>query len=547
MHILLFKNSLFNFQKLVDETPEAKFIIVDSDDNLPQTIKHGAIFMILAHIEDRGLEAALTRSKIPSHIPCLLLISGKTLPDLAQKNSPRLLDHLFLPVDNKLLENKIQFLKKVYQQGQKLVTVTEELTSTKEQLTDYLQSVEEHSNYLDLLSNRDGLTGLYNRHHFAKTLQHEYLRTMEEGEDLSLLLLNIDYFNETNKKHGIGFGDFVLNELGARLTQNNRSSDTCFRYSGEEFIVLMPATNLESATAIAENLLNACKDKAFNNGVTSKTITCSIGVASCNAHSPEDHEELIAMADQALYFSKSEGRDRVSAYRSLSDSPLNSSDKNFINLKKTLARILNKTRSSTINSLQLLAKDVAPEENLKNIEATKQYIQLLCEHLRLPAAIIDTFKNAITLHTSIHHLLHSDIINKRDSLSKDDKSIIQDFPYKLMEVTQLFDYFSNERTILLHHGEHYDGSGYPEGLHGDAIPLGARIFNLIDALVAMGSDRPYRPKLQPKEILNELVKFSGSQFDPFLVLKLIDVIEEHALLVLEESDFSQARNLLLRS
>lgn len=539
MHTLLFENSLFNSHLILDELSDTTVSLVDSMDKLEKLIRRDDITTIFMHADDTRFEMVLQQTSHVPHIPILLMVSSKTVSTRSTKEYPdRLMDYVQLPYSQEFLKQKLSFLEKICQQQKELIT-------TREQLASYQKSFEEHNTYLDLLSNRDGLTGLFNRHHFSKTLQHEFLRAMEEDEDLSLLLLNIDYFNEINKSLGIGFGDLVLNELAARLTQNKRTTDTCFRYSGEEFIVLMPSTEVTTAAAFAENLLRACSEKKYSDGISSKNITCSIGVASTKSHCPEDHEELIAMADQALYFAKSEGRNRVSLYHSLNDSPLNSSDKNFINLKKTLSRILDKTRSSTINSLQLLARDVAPEENQEHIKLTKQYIELLCEHLRLPPSISDTFKNAITLHTSIHHLLHSEIIHKKEKLSKEDKSTIHDFPYKIMEVTQLFDYFSNERTILLYHGEHYDGSGYPEGLHGDAIPLGARIFNLIDALVAMGSERPYRPKLQPKEILNELVKYSGSQFDPFLVLKVIDVIEIHGLLDLEESDFSQARRLLL--
>jgi diguanylate cyclase (GGDEF)-like protein len=548
MHILLLQNSLIDSQKIINDLKNTAITSAISLDDFLQAAQQYEITTIIMHAEDTLLKDALHRTQNNHIIPFLLLLSEKRNFQLTANSHPgRFIDYLQPPFSKELLDQKLCFLNRLYEQGKLLEISINELSSTNEQLATYHKSIEDHSSYLDLLSNRDGLTGLYNRQHFAKTLQHEYLRATEENEDLSLLLLNIDYFNETNKTLGIGFGDFVLNELAARLTQNRRQSDTCFRYSGEEFIVLMPATDLTTATEVAENLLNACRGKSFNNGISERNITCSIGVASIKAHRPEDHEELITMADQALYFAKSEGRNRISVYRSLSDSPLNTSDKNFINLKKTLSRILDKTRSSTINSLQLLAKDVTPEENQKHLKLTKQYIQLLCEQLKLPPSIVDTFKNAITLHTSIHHLLHSDIIQKSDPLTKDDHNTIHDFPYKIMEVTQLFDYFSNERTILLYHGEHYDGSGYPEGLQGDSIPLGARIFNLIDALVAMSSDRPYRKKLPPKEILNELVRYSGTQFDPFLVLKVIDVIEVHGLLDLEECDFSQARGLLIKS
>ncbi len=546
MEILLFNSGLFDSEEIMACTGNATFHPVKSWKTLSREISKQDISLVIVHEHQEGLNVALKNNALPPQIPFLVLCPKASVPTWLRVNeSPHLVDILHLPIDKHQLSNKISFLYQVHKQGLKLSETKETINNLQDKLNGYQKSIEDHSRYLNLLSDRDGLTGLFNRRYFTKILHREYQRAMEEEEDFSLLLLNIDYFNEINKSSGMEYGDFILNELAARLTQNNRPTDTCFRYSGEEFIILMPTTDLKTAHEVAENLRLICKDKPFNNGQIQKKITVSLGVSSLRANAPADHEELIAMADQALYYAKSEGRDRVMIYRSLSSSPLSPTDKNFVNLKKTLSRVLDKTRSSTINSLRLLAKDAAPEENQSHLKLTKKYVELLCEHLRLPPSIIETFKNAITLHTSIHHLLHADIIKKTESLSKNDRVTIHDFPYKLMEVTQLFDYFSNERTILLYHGEHYDGSGYPEGLSSDAIPLGARMFNLVDSLVAMSSDRPYRPKLHPKEILKELVTSAGAQFDPFLVVKLIDVIEQNSMLDLDEKDLSKARDTLL--
>ncbi len=546
MQILLLNSGLFDCQWFLTEKLDADFLLVDSCQDLVREFSRRDIALLIVHSEQEGMDDVIQNEIIPPQTPLLILCPGDSLPAwMRARSDSQLVDWLQLPLARQAVFDKIHFLFQVHAQAQTLENYKIEREALNNQLDEYQKSIQHHSEYLNLLSNRDGLTGLFNRRHFAKILHREYQRVMEEDDDLSLLLLNIDYFNEINKSSGLGYGDFVLNELSARLTKNNRATDTCFRYSGENFIVLMPSTDLDTAMETAEKLRSICKDKPFDNGQIKKKLTISIGISSLRVHQPNDHEELITMADQALYIAKAEGRDRVAAYRSAKHSTLSSSEKNFISLKKTISRILDKTRTSAISSLQLLAKDAAIEEHQNHIEQTKKYVQIFCEHLRLPPSIIETFKNAITLHTSIHHLLHTDIICKKNSLSNDDRQTINDFPYKLVEVTQLFDYFSNERTILLYHGERFDGSGYPEGLRGDAIPLGSRIFNLVDALVAMNSDRPYRPKLPPQQILAELVKYAGRQFDPFLVLKLIDVIEKNDLFDLDEQDYAKARKGLL--
>jgi HD-GYP domain-containing protein (c-di-GMP phosphodiesterase class II) len=98
--------------------------------------------------------------------------------------------------------------------------------------------------------------------------------------------------------------------------------------------------------------------------------------------------------------------------------------------------------------------------------------------------------------------------------------------------------------VLLCQGEHYDGSGYPEGLAGEEIPLAARIFSLADGLAAMSSDRPHRKRLNPPEILRELEKGAGTQWDPTLVLLTLDILREHHFFPLDEALLSQTRLLV---
>jgi HD-GYP domain-containing protein (c-di-GMP phosphodiesterase class II) len=267
--------------------------------------------------------------------------------------------------------------------------------------------------------------------------------------------------------------------------------------------------------------------------VEERLITISVGIVSLWDHRPDDPDEFITMAERALFLAKAEGRDRVVAYRPLAENPPNASHQSIIFLKETLAKIFEKTRTSAISSLQLLAKDIAGEKNKHHIKNVKTYVELLGQHMNLADPIIQTFKNAFTLHSSIRFLLHNEMINKVERFSPGDREIMNDFPYKINEITKLFDYFSNERDVLLHHGERYDGSGYPEGLKGTEIPLGARIFGIVDALAAMGADRPHRKRLEPAEIIEELTNEAGKQFDPYLVIKILETIKVHQLLEIE--------------
>jgi HD-GYP domain-containing protein (c-di-GMP phosphodiesterase class II) len=115
-------------------------------------------------------------------------------------------------------------------------------------------------------------------------------------------------------------------------------------------------------------------------------------------------------------------------------------------------------------------------------------------------------------------------------------------PHKLHELMAPFDFFAKERSILLRHHENYDGNGYPEGLKGDDIPIGARIFSIVDAFVAMTSPRVYRRRFTDDEAVLELAAYAGTQFDPILVDAFIDTIKESNLFDFSGATIAAAKN-----
>jgi diguanylate cyclase (GGDEF)-like protein len=392
------------------------------------------------------------------------------------------------------------------------------------------QSMKQHSDFLDVLASRDGLTGLYNRRHLNKVLTREFDSATDRQTELSLLILDLDFFDELNQNAGRSYGDFVLNDFAARLTSMTTPKGICFRFSGEVFVALLPDIGQEEAVAIAESIRRNLAEKPFVRGTEQHQVTASAGVASLIEHQPNDPDHFITMAERALFIAKSEGRNRVVGFRLAERSGTNTSQQNVAQVKATLSKTLDKTKKSAIESLQLLAKDIAGKENQAHIKTVRRYVELIGEHMNLPEPLIRTFKNAITLHTSIRLLLHNEMIKKRQEFSSDEREVMNDFPYKLLELTELFDFFQGERSILLHHAERFDGFGSPEGLKGDEIPLGARFFALVDALAAMNADRPYRKRLPPEDIIAQLTEGAGAQFDPDLVSRALQVIAKHRLL-----------------
>lgn len=391
----------------------------------------------------------------------------------------------------------------------------------------------------------DELTGLYNRHSMGEILEKEYTRALRYQTDLSCLLVDIDYFKVVNDTFGHIFGDFILRKFSACLKRKARKHDFVFRYGGEEFMILLPNTDLDGARSVAEKIRSVCESKTYKDGANVTIATVSIGVASVKHHQPSESKELIAFADKALYRAKSEGRNRVSVY--MKDSPTQSIEgkmsgtRDFGYLKENISSILEKTKKASIQSLCLMVQNLGASQYQKHNHQVIQYIRLIGERFNLPPSIMESFKNAALLHDNFKILLKKTLKRKSKGLKTRNKIEIESHPDMMAELTELFNFFANERSLLQHHHENFDGSGYPVGLKGNEIPLGARIFAIVDAMVAMLSERPFRKSLPPEKVIEEFADNAGRQFDPKLVFMLFDIIKKQGLLSVPEAVLMKAK------
>lgn len=133
------------------------------------------------------------------------------------------------------------------------------------------------------------------------------------------MMLDLDLFKEVNDTCGHPFGDLVLKGTAEQILHEARGTDTVARYGGEEFAVLLPNTDLEGATSIAERIRARAQGYTHQDKDIAMRVTISIGVASNRTHSPERPEELLAFADRALYRAKRAGRNKVITYSELAE------------------------------------------------------------------------------------------------------------------------------------------------------------------------------------------------------------------------------------
>jgi len=169
---------------------------------------------------------------------------------------------------------------------------------------------------IERISQHDGLTGLFNHRVFEERLQQEVGRRSRTLKPLSLLMIDIDHFKQFNDSFGHQAGDAVLRQLSDILRQQSRSDtiDVCCRYGGEEFSIIMPEQELHNAVKVAERIRATVEHHNFiikgNNSPS--LVTISLGVAALSGEDDCSPEELLKKADEALYLSKRNGRNRVS-------------------------------------------------------------------------------------------------------------------------------------------------------------------------------------------------------------------------------------------
>jgi two-component system cell cycle response regulator len=181
------------------------------------------------------------------------------------------------------------------------------------QISSTLKHVQRFSSVKDMAL-YDTLTKLYNRRGFEERFAMEAQRAFYSLTPLSTVIVDIDHFKRVNDTFGHPEGDKVLCEIASVLKTCVRKMDTVARYGGEEFILMLPQAGLEEASMIAERIRRQVEERRFDVGKAHIQMTVSLGISNFPEHRPRTKEDLVRMADIALYDAKRSGRNRVCVF-----------------------------------------------------------------------------------------------------------------------------------------------------------------------------------------------------------------------------------------
>ena len=378
----------------------------------------------------------------------------------------------------------------------------------------YVDLRKKHIDSLKDMVNIDGLTGLYNHRYFYDYLSEQTSVSKNGGYDLSLLFIDIDNFKYYNDLYGHPQGDEVLRTIADIMKNTVQEGAFIARYGGEEFTILLPQVGEDMAIKEAEKLRRAVHDHYFEGqkNLPGGSLTISVGVSTFPAKAKTD-AELLKSADEACYRAKFFYKNRVEAYHSILEE-----------LQDDVYGI----GGDTITSIKTLIAVINAKDKYTygHVERVVFYSAMMADKLRLDIADKKTLIYSAYLHDIGKINISEEILMKSEPLTKEEWEILKDHPKKAVEIIENINSLKNMVPIILQHHEKYDGTGYPNKLKGEEINYLARVLTVVDSFDAMTSIRPYQQKKTYLQAINELLKCSGTQFDPEIVKDFIIAVDE---------------------
>lgn len=346
-------------------------------------------------------------------------------------------------------------------------------------------NLEKRNKELSNIAIYDTLTGVYNRSYFESTISR---LDKEDQLPIAIIIGDVNGLKLVNDAFGHLKGDMLLKKIVEILKDSCREEDIIARIGGDEFVIILPSSDADRAEKVIERIRENCNRTDF------EPIKPSISLGFSVRYSKDQlMTDIFKEADDYMY------------KRKLLESK--------------------STRSSIIESLQKTLEETTFEtrEHAKRLEILS--IQLGKE-LRLPENNLDDLLLLAMLHDIGKIAIPKEILTKSGKLSEREWNIIKRHPEIGYQIAISSPELRGIAQLILSHHERWDGTGYPQKLKEKEIPLLARIVSIVDSFDAMTQDRSYHEGITKDEALKEIKRCAGTQFDPYIVERFINIMKE---------------------
>ncbi|MDP2934860.1 MAG: diguanylate cyclase, partial [Dehalococcoidia bacterium] len=367
----------------------------------------------------------------------------------------------------------------------------------------------------------DEVTGFFNHRYFLERLEEETGRALRYTQQFALLLCDVDSFKFLNDTYGHRAGDVALRSIAMHMRKSLRETDLAFRYGGDEFAVILPNTEAQGATAVAERMrqgiLNAA---AFVPGVSQARITLSVGIASFLLDGITGNQ-IIDEADTALRRAKKEGGDRCCIASGLTpgelakDVALQAQLTSREDVSPADCRIFQGARAFVS-----IVEAKAPHFH-GHSDRVARYAVAIGTNMGLTDTEITNLRDAALLH-DIGNIAIPEATLQQPSPAPELEALIRRHPAVGARIVARLPGLQHLATGVLYHHERLDGSGYPERLTRDSIPLQARIVAVADVYETMTAQHLYRQHLSHEQAVAELKREAGHLLDARAVQSFLD-------------------------
>ena len=363
----------------------------------------------------------------------------------------------------------------------------------------------------------DRLTGVANRPTLLAYLFGELERVARYGRPLSIAFIDLDHFKSINDTYGHEMGDVVLRGVADLFRENTRGTDLIGRYGGEEFVLVLPETSVDEAAEVAEKLRLLVLKRRFSAGSGGDlAVTVSIGVAGGRGPLVRV-DQLLRDADAAMYSAKSLGRNQTYIFAEADD--------DSARIPRAPISAAGRERAAEVGELARHAAEAAlaaivsplPHYRGKPSSLIVAIAVRMARALELPEQEVERVRVASLLHDIGKVAVPEQILEKPGPLTAEEWQSVVQHPRMGQVIIDQVAAVKDAGAIILHHHERFGGHGYPHGLRGADIPLGARIVAIADAYDAMTHDRPYSQAISHDRAVLELRRHAQMQFDPELV------------------------------